>query len=221
MFTDFYHSFYYVLLLFGALTSLVFIYRIDFSFKLLAVLIILTLTSELTAKYISFSLRKDNNIVYHFFTLVEYVFYSLIYASFFNSKKWNYILAAFVIFLMTAELVNALYFQPLSSSNTNTTILESVLLIFLSLSLFNKIREDSNYKNILKESIFWFNCAVLIYYPFNILIWGFHSIKVYQLKNPPILIYYINLLFSGLLYLVFSLSIIINFIHRNKLKKTI
>jgi len=221
MFSDFYHIFYYISLIITALTSLVLIRNIDFPFRLLAGLIIVTLGSELIAKYISGHLGRDNSIVYHVFTIVEYIFYSLIYASFFKNRRYDHILFALVILLLATEILNIIFFQSLFDSDTNTVLLESVLLIFLALLLFDKIRESNDYKNILKENIFWFNCAVLVYYPFNVLIWGFHSIKVYQLKDPPILIYYINFIFSGMLYLFYSLLIIRNFTQKTKENKSV
>ncbi|MFZ1583125.1 MAG: hypothetical protein WAT40_00115, partial [Saprospiraceae bacterium] len=75
MFSDFYHIFYYSSLILAGLTSLVFIKKIDLPFRLLGGLIIVTLGSELIAKYISGHLGRDNSIVYHVFTIVEYIFY--------------------------------------------------------------------------------------------------------------------------------------------------
>ena len=218
MFADFYHSFYYSLLISGTLIALIFLKRVDVSFRWIAVLIVLTLISELTAKYISFSLRKNNNIIYHFFTVIEYFFYAIIYKQFFSTKKWNTILNLTVWILVAAEIINVIFFQPFKITNTNTMILECLFLIFISLALFNKIRETTEYGNILQEGIFWFNSAVLFYYSFNILIWGFHSIQVYQLKNPPYIIYNANLLLSGLLYLFYSISILLNFFNKRKPK---
>lgn len=108
------------------------------------------------------------------------------------------------ILLILAEIINTIYFQPLSFSNTNIMILESVLLVFFTLILFAEIKDHTLYENLLKEGVFWFNSAVLIYYAFNILVWGFHSFKIYMLDNPPVLIYRINLIFSAVLYIVYT-----------------
>jgi hypothetical protein len=94
MFSDIFHIFYYVSLILAGFMSLVLIRKIDFPFRLLAGLIIVTLGSELIAKYISGHLGRDNSIVYHLFTIVEYVFYSLIYTSFFKNRRWDRILIA-------------------------------------------------------------------------------------------------------------------------------
>lgn len=219
MFNDFYHGFYYSLLIASALMMVILIRSSQRPFRMLAVLVILTLLSEITARYVSYGLHTSNNIVYHFFTPVEFTFYVLIYRDFFRSKKWDIILWSCLIFFILAEIFNTIFFQPLSVTNTNTFLLESVLLIIFSLSLFIRIRETAQYENLLQEGVFWFNCAVLLYYAMSLLVWGFHSIKVYQLKNPPMIIYNFLLICSGLLYTTYTIAVSLNFASQKQLIK--
>lgn len=217
---DFYDIFYYGCLLLAAITGLWYFKKADTVFKGIAILILLTLISELIAKYIAFGLNKPNSIVYHLFTPVEYTIYVIIFQGFLDHKKWNTLLWLSAIGLFLFEIVNTIFFQSLSVTNTNVMITESVLLVFLSLMLFLKIRETPSIGNLLKEGVFWFNSAVLCYYAFNSLIWGFHNMKVYTLENPPQVIYDLNLILSGLLYLSFSTAIILNsFAMRSIVKK--
>ena len=220
MFSDFYHSFYYSILFIGALTGLLLVNRVNTPFKWLSILLMVTLMSELLAKYLSSYLKISSNPVYHFFTVIEYLLYVIVYRYFFAAKLWSKILTISAWIFFTAEIINVIFFQPMQTTNTNTMILESLLLIFLSLSLFLKLRASIEYENILLEGVFWFNASVLFYYSFNILIWGFHSIRVYELKNPPDIIYSLILLLSGLLYLFYSASIILNYLNVRKLKSS-
>lgn len=219
MFSNFYHGFYYTLLIASTVAMTCFIRTSQRPFRLLAVLVILTLLSEFTARYVSYGLHTSNNIVYHFFTPVEFTFYVLIYRDFFHSKKWDRILWTCLTVFILAEIFNTIFFQPLKVTNTNTFILESVLLIIFSLCLFIKIRESVDYENLLHEGVFWFNCAVLLYYAMSFLVWGFHSIKVYQLKNPPMIIYNFLLICSGLLYATYSIAVGLNFTSKKHLLK--
>jgi hypothetical protein len=209
MFSDFYGAFYYSLLITASVACVVFFKHAQKTFRLLAVLTVLTLLSELIARYVA-SIIMDNSIVYHFFTPVEFLFYVLIYKQFFSNKKWNYILWICFILFVLAEILNTIFYQPLSVTNTNIIILESVLLVVFSLSLFIKIRESDYDGDLIKEGIFWFNSAVLFYYACSILIWGFHSIKVYYMKNPPMFIYNFLQILSGLLYAVYAFATGIN-----------
>ena len=200
--------------MFAALMSFFLIGRVEVAFKWLAALVILTLINELTGY------RINPNSVYHIFTPVEYFFYATIYRHVLASKKWNKILQMSIWVLFVAAIINVLFFQKFQDDPTNTEILESLFLIILALTLFMKIRENIEYKNIFLEGVFWFNCAVLLYYTYDILLWGLYSLRVYNMQNPPYIINQINLLFSGLLYLVYLISILLNYRNRIKLNRT-
>lgn len=215
MFSEFYHSLYYGTLILAACVSLLLFHKAAPPFRWLAVLIIITLASEFTAKYLS-DRFGNNSIVYHIFTPIEYFFYANIFYRFFKRKKWNGFLISSVAVLILLEFLNTKFLQSIHVDNTNIMIFENILLVFLSLMLFVSIRTSHNSENILLEGVFWFNSMVLIYYTFNILISGFHSFEVYQFHNPPMVIYQINLLMSALLYLVYTLSIVLNVVHQRK-----
>lgn len=210
MFSDFVHSAYYSLLIAAAVVSLLLMKRFSEGFTYLAILIIVTLISESIAKYVSFVYRKNSNFIYHVFVVIEFGFYALIYSRFFGNRQWNIILLFCFAALFLAEILNTIFLQPLKWSNTNVLILEALMLVFISLNYFMKLREETLHTPLVKEPIFWFNCAVLFYYSFNVLIWGFHSLKVYQLKKPPLIIYDFNLILSALLYFVYGSALILN-----------
>ena len=220
MFSDFYHAFYYIELMIAALIGFLFFTKVETPFRWMAALVIITLASELTAKYVAFQLHESNSIVYHIFSPIEYSIYVQIFRLFLKHRKWESMLWLSAAALFAFEIVNTILFQPLSETNTNVMIAESVLLVLLSLLLFNRIREIPGYESIATEGVFWFNSAVLCYYSFNVLIWGFHSLKVYLLANPPRIIYDFNLLLSGLLYMAYAVSILLDFRSQNKIVKS-
>ena len=143
----------------------------------------------------------------------------MVYKTFSNDKKWTRILFVSVACLVFLEVVNTIFFQHTNETPTNIMDIESVLLVILSLKLFIDIRKKPVYENVLNEGVFWFNSAVLFYYSFNILFWGFHNI-VFRLSNPPSIIYNGLLLFSGLLYIIYAGSILLNFSAVKKALKT-
>lgn len=207
MFFNFYHSVYFVVLLVSAVLCIWYLPKLKQAYIWLAILVIMTLITELFAKHLALSLHISNNIIYHFFTPVEYALYMMVFIKFSRRKLWHRLMWWSIGLLVLAEILNTHYFQPLHYSNTNIMILESVFLVFFSLILFSEIKDDRLYDNLLQEGIFWFNSAVLLYYTFNILVWGFHSIQVYNLVNPPVFIYNINLIFSAVLYTVFAYAV--------------
>jgi hypothetical protein len=213
MFTDFYRAFYYSVLIIAACISVLCFKKADKTFRWLCLLIILTLISELISRYFSIH-RKPNGIIYIIFTPIEFFIYAMIYNLFFNDKFWAKVLFISVAGLIALEIINTLFFQHLAAP-TNIMNVEGVLLVILSLKFFINISEKPVYENVLYESVFWFNSAVLIYYAFDVLVWGLHTL-IYQLKNPPMIIYQILLLFSGFLYVTYSVAILLNLVSINK-----
>lgn len=201
------HDFYYLVLFLSAVFVVLNIQKSKKAFFSLSLLIVVTACSEIIAKVFSYVTEISNSAVYHIFTPVEYIIFTCMYWQLLTGRTWKTLLVISCIFLCVAEVLNTIFFQPLAASNTNIMILESVFLVFFSLILFAEIKDYMPYENLLAEGVFWLNSAVLIYYAFNILVWGFHSVKIYTLENPPVIIYRINLLFSALLYLIYVYSI--------------
>ncbi len=216
MFTDIYSIFYYSVLIVAAAISLLKFRKVEKSFKWVCLLLVLTLISELIAKYFSIH-RQPNGIVYVIFTPVEYFMYTMIYQAFFDDKKWTRILGMSAAGLLVLEVVNTVFIQPVNESPTNIINIESVLLVILSLKLFISLREKPVYENVMGEGVFWFNTAVLFYYAFDILFWGFHNV-VFRLPNPPAIIYSGLLLFNGILYLTYTAAVVLN---ANAVKKLV
>jgi len=210
MVIEFYNAFYYCSLIISALIGILHFHKVETPFKWLSILMLLTLISEAVAKYIAYGMGNTNNEVYHIFTPIEYIIYIFIFTGFLNHKKWNAMLWLSAAGLVVLEIGNTIYFQPLQEMNTNTIIAENVLLVFLSLVLFLRIRETPFQQDLLREGVFWFNSAVLCYYAYNIMISGLQSMKVYLLDNPPLVIYDFNLILSGLLYLTYSAAILLS-----------
>jgi hypothetical protein len=213
--------FYYSCLLLSAISGLYCIKKVDTAFRWLAMLIVLTFLSELIAKYISYGLNKQNNIIYHIFTPIEYTFYILIFTQFLHNKKRQKLFWFSALGLFLLEIGNTIFFQKLNEAPTNVIMVECVLLVFLSLLLFLKIRESPSQGNLLREGVFWFNSAVLCYYAFSTLHWGFHNMEVYNMENPPLILYHLNKILSGFLYLTFSMAILLNAMARSSISKTI
>lgn len=217
MFNDFSHSFYYSILILGAFISVLFIRRLNQAERWIAILLIITLLNELVAQYFKSILKIGNNPVYQITTIFDFLLFARVYALYFQSKFWTRSICYLAIFFIVSAIINLLFFQPFNTSNTNVVMLENLILIFLSLSLFGNIRSNLEYNNLFTESIFWFNSGVIICFAITLPIWGFHSIKVYENEHPPRVIYSILRYANGLMYLVFTLAIILSYLKGRKI----
>lgn len=215
----FYRIFYFSCLLLSTVIGLRYIKKVDTGFKWLVILILLTLVNEIVARICLYGLIDTNNIIYNIFTPIEYTIYVIIFTQFLNSKKYQKLLWLSALGLFLMEILNTFFFQPLNQLGTYVIMVESVLLVFLSLVLFLKIRESPSQGNLLREGVFWFNSAVLCYYAFSTFHWGFHNMEVYNMEDPPLILYDIFKIMSGILYLSFSTAIFLNAMTRPSIPK--
>ena len=206
---DFYRGFYYSILFVAVIISLIHFRHVGKAFKWISLLLIITLISDLIASYVYFAFRYPKNIIYHFFTPIEYFIYASAYVAFLNNKKWNRILMISVAVFVGVEILNTLFLQPLKKFPSNIFIVEDLLLVYLSLILFSRMRSMKLSNNLLKEGIFWFNSSVLFYCSLDILISGLLNLVISPQRVPGFILN-ILLLFNGLLYACFAISIILN-----------
>ncbi len=214
--SDFYHGFYYCVLITAFAISLIYYKTAGKAFKWIAILIFLTSISEFIALYVGLT-YGSNGIVYDIFTPIEFLIYAIIYNLFLNNRTLKNLFVGMAIAMFVIDVANVIFFQPITEIPTNTMNIEMVLLVFLSLLLFISIRQKPIYENIIAEGVFWFNSAVLFYYSFNILIWGFYGI-MYDMIDPPKINRQMLLLSSSLLYLIYASSIILNCTSENKMR---
>ena len=205
MFNNFFDSFYYWALIVSSVCCLFFFRKIEMPFRLLSMLIWVTLANEITAYGMSYS-KGNNAIVYNLFIPVEFLFYVLIFHKVFYSKQWSIVAFCCFVLLVAEEIISAVFFHSLIHDQfVDTTTFESVLLVFLSLSLFLKMRSSIIFENLLLESVFWFNSAVLFYYGYNIIFWGLYE------NSQNELVYTVNFLLSGFLYFAYAFSVFLNY----------
>ena len=139
--------------------------------------------------------NKINNLpVYHFYTVFELLFILNIYKTVlkhpFSKKFFVSVGIGFTVF----AIVNTVYFQDLTTFNSNTTTLLGILVIFLALSYFYTLLKEVKYGALETNPMFWINSGFLIYFSSNLtlffinnnlfkgsteasyLVWGLHAI---------------------------------------------
>lgn len=147
-----------------AVTGMVRYKRLTMPFKILSlyfvfeILIILFDEWEI-AKY------KTNVIQLHIETSGTYIFFGLIYYFLFKSKYIKVLILASVILVIVFSLINSFFLQPYSTTfPTNTTLITEILYLIFAVLLFNKMLLYPTEINIIKQSTFWYNSAIILFY---------------------------------------------------------
>jgi len=168
----------YYLSIVAAVVAITLKYKhLDRPVRILAFLLCVTAVSEFFC-YFAYSSQvfTVRNAVYHFYSIIQAVLYSLyfIYAlkPYLPSK---YVLAVILIWI-TVGMANAACLQPLTELNTNMLLLESFAFITLSLYyIYNRITIVDN-GSVLREPKFIFAIIFLINWASTLFFWA--TIKI-------------------------------------------
>lgn len=172
-------------------------------FSLLCLSILLTVQNELAAHFMGIKF-KNNLILYHFFTPVHFIFFALIFYHLFLFKSSRKILLVSIIIFLAFAVINSSFFQTLNKFPTYTILLESFLLAFFAIRSSYEIQSNPNSNNLMKNSVFWLNASIIIFYTSCFVFFGFHNLlqKDYKqlLKNLYLLLWFLDMMmYTGFL----------------------
>jgi hypothetical protein len=160
--------------------------RLSAPFKVVVILIDITLISELASRALAFLIRNSSP-PYHFFVWIEYTALTCVYLCYFKSEDLQKALRISIPFFAILCFVNTFFFQHLFTFPSNILLIEHTILILFSLLLFKQMIFYPVYINILSQEIFWFNTIILFYYTSDFLIWAFHNYFVRSHLNTHLL----------------------------------
>jgi len=139
--------------------------------KIIVVYILLTTLSETIAHYLSINFR-NNLIVYHIYNPIQFFLFSVYYnilISFFKKFNIGLLIGASGVAL---SIFNSVFFQkPYTQFNTYFLIVESILIIGMTLTYFYDFLNSDNVTKDITTSDFWISCLLLIFWSFTFFNW--------------------------------------------------
>lgn len=156
----------------AALLGLISITRIRMAFKVLVVLLVLTFCSEWIA--IGFGQQgKRNYQVYHFYVIVAFWMYSVIYYFLMEKARLRIALLLIPILFTGFCFLISLKYQRLDSFPSINITVSNFALITYSLLFYKYLIDLNPFENFRTKSYFWFNSSVLSYFTIQLFNWGF------------------------------------------------
>ena len=208
--------FYLLLLLTISLIGIVRFKKLTIPFKLITILIIYTFASEIISRIFSYKFRNSSP-VYHLYIPIQFALLLLVYFFLFQWKNWRYTGLILFIFLVLC-FTNTIFLQSFFRFPSNIILISSCFFIGASLSFFKRMLNSVGDENLFKQSVFWFNTGILIFFTCTFLFWGIYN---YLLKDhistKPIstIVYFINILF----YAMVGTALILDNNKKNKLNE--
>jgi hypothetical protein len=133
-------------------------------FKLLSIYLIYTLFESIANKFY-IAIHHQNILMEHIETIASYIFFSLIYYYLFKNKNIKRTILISIPLYIILFFVNSIFLQPFNHQKNPSTpmMINDLLFVIFALMLFKQMLQYPLQVNITKQSIFWFNTAILIY----------------------------------------------------------
>ncbi len=177
--------------------------------KIFSFFIFLSGLTELVSKVLWF--QKINNFpLLHFYVAAGFLIICWFYSSVLQEFVSKKIIWGGAALFTVLTVVNSIFYQSIYSFNSNALVVQSILIIILSLSTFilflNDIVRDK--RPSLIKSLNWINSGLFIYYLSSLLIFYFSN---FFTENFPVLLnqytWALHMLFSTTMYACFFIGL--------------
>jgi uncharacterized membrane protein YeaQ/YmgE (transglycosylase-associated protein family) len=153
---------------------------VDASSRYMIALLAFALIGELSAT-LSYSLIRNKNPVFHFTSIISLYIVVCYFVSFLKPGKRSAFLVAAAVVMPVVGVVNAVYFQDITSLCTYTLRLRSVVVAVLGLIFLYRILVTDEIISPSGYPHFWFTLSLLTIYSVTFFFWSY--IRVLFIKG--------------------------------------
>lgn len=161
---------YLTIVCFAMVIGLIQFPKLDKASKILVFYLAATFLTEGTASILAIFYKTNNLFLYHIYSPLQFLLISLYYsysAGRSSAQKWGWIIGSLGIVI---SILNSIYLQPLQELNTHFVVLESFLIIGMSLLAFYRLLISDDI-SIFKMPHFWFSSIFLVFWSFTFFYW--------------------------------------------------
>lgn len=183
--------------------------------KLLSILLICTLISEISA-LILIAKYKNNSFGYHIFNPIQFLIICLYYNRIIPEFKKYHIGVILGSLGLLFGIINTLFIQGFNTFNSNYLLFESVAIIMMSLHFFySLIKTDKS--NTMSYQPFWICLTFLLFWSITYTNWGLMHVFNSQIYKRPAILGIILIAVNILTYSSFAVIFILT--KKNKLSE--
>ena len=156
----------------------------------------------LIAMFFGVVLHQPNLFLLHIYTIVDFIFLSLIFRPVLPQFLSKFLLFGFPLF----ATINSAFFEHLKTENVLNRSLSALILMFYALSFFTKTLREMKILNLGKEPLFWVSVGVLFYNAasFFIFLFSHYLTPIHDLWYTY---FGIHAIFTILLYICYTIAL--------------
>lgn len=155
--------------------------HLSFELKILSAYLLLSLLTDVVTLQLAINSINNLSLLY-VFTVLEFLLFSTIYYKIYRSLRLKRVIIIVAIVFLGVVVFN-LYEQGIASYATAPRTIESIIFTTYSIIYFYQIVRGSFAYKVEKDSMFWFNGGILVYFAGSLL---FFSLSSYILEHASI-----------------------------------
>jgi hypothetical protein len=167
------------------------------SLKYLLFLVVISNISDVVSLVFAFE-RINNSLIINLYSVVEIVFYILIYWKSFDSDRPNWTILTACLLTFMAVVAELIWGDVLVEPSNILMVNSSFSILLMSLFWYYTELKEIKYENILREPFFWVNSASLIYFASSLFLFLFSNyifaisiVRLWTIHNVLHIIYFI------------------------------
>jgi hypothetical protein len=178
-------------------------------------------TSAAALYLVKYAGLKNNLVVFHISTPLEYVILSMLYRDAIVNTTIKKVILLSIPFFIAVSILFSFFVQPPDTNNSYIIIIESVVMVFLSLFFLREILLLQQVTVLHRFPMFWISVGILFYFTGNLIIEGMLNYMVRHSMELAWRTYQIGYIFKYLLFILFIIGAFCNKFPRLLLKKNI
>lgn len=137
--------------------------KLTMPFKLLVIWQFIDLLLDYSNQ-LCISIYKNNALLSHVETIMEYVAYAAIYYYLFKSRVIKKLVIGSALLIVLFAVINGFFLQPFTKVFPTYVIMPAeILYVVFAILLFKQMLQYAVQTNIVKQSVFWFNTGILFF----------------------------------------------------------
>jgi hypothetical protein len=138
--------------------------KMTMPFKLLAVWLVIDFILDSCGNPLCIAVYKNNTLLSHVETIGEFIFFAGAYYYLLRRKWAKKLVLTCIIALSVFFVINGLTLQPFTKTFPTYVIMPAeILYVIFAVLLFKQMLQYPVQMNIIKQSLFWFNTAILFF----------------------------------------------------------
>jgi len=198
----------YLVLSLLTLVSCIFTFREKEAYQkfIIAYLVLLTLTC-IASVYVANVMLENNLFIFHIYVPIEYIILSFLYKNIIVNAVIKKMILLSIPFFVALSVCFSLFIQPPDTNNSTMSIIESVIMIFLSLSFLREILLFQQATALHKFPLFWINVGILVFFTGRLITEGMLSYLVSHSMVLARRIFTFGFVFKYLLFVLFIIGV--------------